>query len=179
MAHEKGERSMDDMVRRFFLVAVYVLAAANALAQGIPPQLWGMWIVKRDLPTTTIGCWSENDVKKLLGTKVEYTAERFRWEKEITSQPDVKVEALSAEQFETENSGGGANDSRVNFRQLGITAPRATQVTIAHAPANITGATIEVPGDRVLIKGPNVIVFSVCNVYFEARRLPSSQSKPR
>ena len=43
-----------------------------------------------------------------------------------------------------------------------------------HEPANITGATIEIPGDDVLIKDKNTIIFSVCNVYYEARRRPVS-----
>jgi hypothetical protein len=35
---------------------------------------------------------------------------------------------------------------------------------------DITGATTEVPGDSVLLAGPNRIVVSACGVYFEATR---------
>ena len=45
------------------------------------------------------------------------------------------------------------------------------QVSIGHAPATISSATTEIPGDVVLLKNRNAIVFSVCNVYFEAKRL--------
>jgi hypothetical protein len=44
-------------------------------------------------------------------------------------------------------------------------------VSIEHPPAEITRATTEIPGDLLLLKNRNTIVFSVCNVYFEAKRL--------
>jgi hypothetical protein len=46
-------------------------------------------------------------------------------------------------------------------------------VTIHHPDAAITGATTEIPGDEVLLKSTNQIIFAVCNVYFEATRLPA------
>ncbi|MGA7288442.1 MAG: hypothetical protein WBX02_10135, partial [Terriglobales bacterium] len=63
------------------------------------------------------------------------------------------------------------NGSQVSFRELGINAPEMKQVSINHAPAKIAGATTEVPGDVVLLKNRDAIVFSVCNIYFEAKRL--------
>jgi hypothetical protein len=162
------------MVRQLFVIAVFTAISGNAVAPQIPSKVWGKWIVRRDLPASTISCWGESEVKKLIGTEIEYTADTFRWEKTTVARPIVKIEVVSAEQFSKENSGGGANDSQVDFRQLGITANQATQITLIHEPAEITGATTEIPGDRILIKGPNTIVFSVCNVYFEARRQRAS-----
>ena len=62
------------------------------------------------------------------------------------------------------------NDSQVTFRQLGIKAPTAMEIEIRHPEAHITGATIEIPGDVILVKNKNTIIFSVCNLYFEAKR---------
>jgi hypothetical protein len=62
------------------------------------------------------------------------------------------------------------NGSQVSFRQLGMKVLETKQVSINHAPAKITGATTEIPGDDVLLKNRNAIVFSVCNVYFEAKK---------
>ena len=53
------------------------------------------------------------------------------------------------------------------------------QVSINHAPAKIAGATTEVPGDVVLLKNRDAIVFSVCNIYFEAKRLLPWDCDPR
>jgi hypothetical protein len=63
------------------------------------------------------------------------------------------------------------NGSQVSFRQLGISASETKQVSIEHPPAEITKATTEIPGDLLLLKNRNTIIFSVCNVYFEAKRL--------
>jgi hypothetical protein len=170
---------MNDLVRRLFVLAIFVIIAANGIAQEIPSLLWGKWVVKRDLPATTISCWDESDVKRFIGTEIEYTATTFRWKDTITEHPAVHIEVVSAEQFREENSSPSASGSQINFRQLGITASQATQITLDHEPAEITGATIEIPGDRVLIKSRNTIVFSVCNVYFEAYRRRPAQTRPK
>ena len=167
------------MVRRFLLRVAFAGLVASATAQEIPVQLRGKWVVERELPTSTISCWGEKEAKGLIGTRIEYTAYSFRWKNMVTTHPAVQIAVVSAERFHEENSGGGVIDSRVYFRQLGIKAPQATQIKLGHEPANLTGATTEIPGDDVLIKGPNAIVFSVCNVYFEAYRRPARQTNRR
>ena len=159
------------------LFAVFLGLGTLATAQDIPEQLRGKWVVKRVIPTSTISCWGDRESKQLIGTEIEYSSDMFRWQDKTTTRPDVTIATVTAEQFHSENSGGGAADSQVTFRQLGIQAKEAIQVSLSHPEANITGATIEIPGDSVIIKSRNVIIFSVCNVYFEALR-KSHQGKP-
>jgi hypothetical protein len=83
----------------------------------------------------------------------------------------VKIRTLTAEEFRNENSSPSGNGSQVDFKQLEIKAARATQITIQHADMEITGATVEFPGDQILLKPPGTILFSLCNVYFQARRV--------
>ena len=135
-------------------------------------QLRGKWVVKRDIPTRTISCWGEKEAQGLIKTEIEYTADSFRWKDKVTNHPGISITIVGTEQFEREYSGGGTNDSHVDFHELGIKAPQATRIRLTHEAADITGATIEIPGDEVLIRDPNTIVFAVCNVYFEAKRLP-------
>jgi hypothetical protein len=52
------------------------------------------------------------------------------------------------------------------------------QISIEHPPASITGGTVEIPGDVALVKDQNTIIFSACNVYFEAKRV-GIQSPPK
>ena len=93
----------------------------------------------------------------------------------MTKHPISDERIVSAEQFHAENSGQGANSSDVTFRQLGISAKQAKIITIRHGNANISGATTEIPGDVVLVKNENTIIFSICNVYFEARRVAAQR----
>jgi hypothetical protein len=162
------------MTRRLLFLALLFNCIGFAAAQDIPGQLRGKWIIKRVLPTSTISCWSYKEARRIVGTEIEYTVNSFRWKDTVTADPVVTVTTLSAAQFHDENSGGGANDSQVSFRELGIRSTTVTQVAFSHPAADITGATIEVPGDRVLIKGENTLVLSVCNVYFEAHRKRAS-----
>src|SRR5262249_27890669 len=121
--------------------------------------------------------WDKAKADSLLGTEIEYSAESFRWKDVVIDHPVAETKLITAKEFHDDNSGQGAKSSQVTFHRLGITAEQATQVSIEHPAADITGETIEIPGDSVLIKDQNTIIFSVCNVYFEARR-SGSRAKP-
>jgi hypothetical protein len=146
----------------------------TAHAQPIPSIVWGKWIVKRVLPTRAISCWGKKEAGGVIGTELEYSPEAFRWHQTVTKNPVTEATTIAAQQFHDEHSGGGAYDSQVTFEQLGIRKPQVVQILIHHPPASITGGTIDIPGDSILVKDQNTIIFSVCNVYFEARRRVSS-----
>jgi hypothetical protein len=147
------------------------MACGVATAQNIPQELVGKWAIQRELPTKTISCWGEKAAKAIIGSEIEYSVDAFRWKTFVVNRPKVEVRIVSADRFERDNSSPSVKGSRVSFRELGIDAPEATQVTIEHSPAKISRATTEIPGDLLLVKNKNTIVFSVCNVYFEAKRL--------
>jgi len=168
------------MTRMFYLTIILAACATIATAQTIPSELWGRWIIRRELPTSTISCWGETEARAIIGTEIEYSADSFRWKDKITRHPTADVSVVTAKQFHDENSGGSANSSQVSFDQLGIKAATAKQVTIIHpgTTSELPGEPSEIPGDVVLLKSHSTIVFSVCNVYFEAKRVvPSSQSR--
>ena len=148
-------------------------------AQNIPRELVGKWAIQQELPTRTISCWGEKEAKAIIGSEIEYAPNSFTWKHIVVKHPTVAIAVVSAEQFQRENSSPSVNGSQVSFRQLGIDAAEIKQVTISHEPAEITGATTEIPGDVVLLKNRNAIVFSVCNVYFEAKRLLPSDAEIR
>jgi hypothetical protein len=165
-------------VKSMLYMTVMVLGLLRTTsAQTIPKELWGKWIVRREVPTTTISCWGEEDAKTLIGTEIEYSAVLFRWQRVVTKDPIAEITTVGAEQFHDENSGKGTNCSQVTFRQLGLKADKVSQIVIQHPAASISGATVEIPGDSVLIKGKNTIIFSVCNLYFEAERKIAPASK--
>jgi hypothetical protein len=156
---------------RHLLCSLVLLAGGVITAQNIPQELYGKWTIQRELPTRTISCWDDKKDKAIFGSEIEYAADSFRWKTVEVNRPRVEVKVVSADQFERENSSPSVNGSQVSFRQLGIHVPEAKQVTIEHPPAEITKATTEIPGDLLLVKSRDTIIFSVCNVYFEAKRL--------
>jgi len=156
-----------------------LLAGGAASAQQMPHELVGKWIIQRELPARTISCWGEEEAKAIVGSEIEYTPDSFRWKSTVVKHPAVEVRVVSAEGFERENSSPSVNGSQVSFRELGINAPDAKQVVISHQPAEITKTTTEIPGDEVLLKNEDTIVFSVCNLYFEAKRHRPSDSEIR
>ncbi len=156
-------------MKRLFSFLIFL--TSTVAAQNIPQELVGKWVIQRELPTRTISCWGEKEAKAIIGTEITYTTDSLQWKHLVVKHPAVEVAIVTAEQFQTDNSSPSANGSQVSFRQLGIRTPKAKQVTINHPPADITGATTEIPGDVVLLKNHDTIVLSVCNVYFEAKRL--------
>ena len=163
-------------------VVVDLVSAASKVSphppqgQTIPEQIWGKWVVTRQIPTTTISCWGAAEAKTLLGTEIEYSPEVFRWKDVVTTQPVAEARIVNAEQFHDDNSSKGANSSQITFRQLGIKANQAMLISIHHPPAEITGGTSEIPGDEVLVKNKGTIVFAACNLYFEAKRISTTSS---
>jgi len=129
------------------------------------------------LPTTTISCWGEREAQKIMGTEIEYSAEVFRWKDVITRNPIVIPTIIGAEQFHDQNSGRGTNSSQVTFKQLGIKAAEAKRIVIQHSVGRVAEATTEIPGDDVLVKDHNTIIFSMCNLFFEAKRAAISPHK--
>jgi len=158
------------MKKVLYLAIVFLGLEWSTPAQIVPKTLWGKWIVRRELPTTTVSCWDEKEAKTLIGTELEYSPEVFRWRNIVTKNPAVETTTVTALRFHDENSGGGADSSRVTFQQLGIKEEKAVQIVIRHPAASITGATVQIPGDYVLLKDRNTIIFAVCNMYFEAKR---------
>ena len=158
------------MKRMLFLMIVILLLVRTVPAQTVPKELWGTWVVHREVPTTTISCWDDKEAQKLIGTEIEYSALLFGWNKIVTKNPTTETTILTAQRFHDENSGRGSDSSEVTFTHLGIKEEKAVRIVIRHPTANITSATTEIPGDTVLVKDKDTIIFSVCNIYFEAKR---------
>jgi len=154
------------------LTITFVSLANAAIAQTIPSELWGTWVVRHEVPTSTISCWGETEARAIIGTEIEYKADLFRWKDKIDRHPTAAESIVTAKQFHDENSGQGVNSSQVNFGQLGIKAATARHVVINHeeTTSGLPGEPSEVPGDDVLLKNHNTIIFSICNLYFEAKR---------
>jgi hypothetical protein len=105
---------------------IWLVAAPQS--ETIPQEIWGKWIVSREIPTTTMSCWSDKEAKTLLGTEIEYSRELFRWKDVTTNKPVAEAKIVSADQFHDQNSGQGSRSSQVTFRQLGIKAKQAMQI---------------------------------------------------
>jgi hypothetical protein len=62
----------------------------------------------------------------------------------------------------------------VDFNQLGIVASAVKQITVNHPAVKIAelaqNGSQTMPGESILVEGPNTIILDICNTYFEARR---------
>jgi hypothetical protein len=143
--------------------------------QSMPEAIVGTWIVSREIPTRTISCWGKEEARKLIRTELQYSDKIFRWDKTTIENPVVEVRTVTAQEFHDENSGAGPHGAEISLPELGINSDSVTEVAIKHSPGHQFTETIEIPGDDVVVKDPSTILFSVCNVYFEAKRAHKSK----
>ena len=158
-------------------LAVFCILGSVA-AQQVPVQLRGKWIVKRVIPTPTAGCLGPGESEQLIGTEIEYSANSMRWKDKVIAHPTVSSASLTAEQFHRQNAGQASE--QVTYLMLGIQSATATEVSLVGPDENIPRDRVGVvPGDNVLIKDRNTIVFDFCNVFFEAARAPNGGGPPQ
>lgn len=147
-------------------VAVPVLFTSVIAAEPLPGRLQGTWRINRVLPTTNSACWGKEQAMPLVGSTLTYRDDTLRWRGGAVPLDDITTRTVTDNEFRKENGG----QTPASFAQLGIHAHAVLEVDLQHEDADITGATTEVPGDSVLLAGPNRIVVSACGVYFEATR---------
>jgi hypothetical protein len=147
-------------------LSAMVLAGAIG-GEPVPARLLGTWRVVRILPTGNKPCWDPLQARQLVGMTLVYRAHAMHWRGGEVPVQDAFLRTVTAQEFQKENGGEG---EFADFAQLGIHAAAVTEVDLQHEDADITGATTEVPGDTVLLAGPNRIVVSACHVFYEATR---------
>jgi len=145
-------------------------------ANGIPRGLLGRWRVERIIPTRTITCFGEREARSIVHTEIEYSQTAFHWNHHVIPYTSASSRILNAEEFHDDYSGGGANDSQVDFDQLGIRSSTVTLVTFAHGVVNIPGMDCGIPGDTVILSDSRHILLNVGNLYFMAVRLHGRHS---
>ena len=148
-------------------LAVPLFLVGSIAAEPLPSRLQGTWRITRVLPTTNNACWDKTQAQPLVGSTLTYRDDSLRWRGGAVPLQDITTRMVTDDEFRKENSG---SDTPANFAQLGIRARTVLEVDLQHEDADITGATTEVPGDSVLLAGPNRLVVSACGVYFEATR---------
>ncbi len=146
------------------LTALTLVAAAQA-ADRMPATLAGSWRIARILPTKNTACWDEEQAKKLIGSTLTYRTGAMRWQGGEVPLTGIVTRVQTPDTF------AGENANKLQLTDLKILAPTVTEVDLQHEDMDITGSTTEVPGDSVLLAGPNRIVMSACGVYYEATRV--------
>jgi hypothetical protein len=140
----------------------------------LPRSLAGTWRITRVLPTTNTGCWTRQQAQPLLGTTLTYRSDLLRWHGGQIEVTDVSLREITDQEFRQENAGA---ESPATFAQLGIHSNKVTEVDMQHEDSDVLPASTAVPGDSVLLAGPNRIVVSACGIYFEATRAASSPTR--
>jgi uncharacterized protein YecT (DUF1311 family) len=143
----------------------------------IPPEILGKWIIRKNLPVGGVVCWGEKQAQSLVGTALEYRAGSFLWKDKSIRSLGSKTSLVKAQEFAEANSGSGG---AVTFNDLGIDAASAKQIEIQHPDIAVYDKTMDccavVPGETVLMKGPNTLILNICGVFYEATRADEAKN---
>jgi len=142
-------------------------------AEPLPSRLAGSWRVTKILPTQNVTCMDAAEEQKLVGTTISYSAKAIRWHGGTVPIQEIVVRTISADDFRNENSGSG--QYQVDLNQLGIHAASVVEVDFQHEDADVVGCGTEIPGDSVLLAGPNRIVFGLSGTFYEATRMKAAR----
>jgi hypothetical protein len=130
------------------------MTAMTLGAEPLPSQLAGTWKITRILPTHNVSCWNSEQAQTLLGTTLSYSNHSVKWRDGEVAVEEISVHTTTEAEFRKESS----LDEGTNFSQLGIRSARVMEVDLQHEDADVTGGTTEIPGDTILIAGPNRII---------------------
>jgi len=155
----------------FLLLTAGSVSTTAQYLGALPRSLAGTWRITRMLPTTNTGCWTPQQAQHLLGTTLTYRSDLLRWHGGQIPVTDVSLRDLTNQEFREENAGA---NTPASFAQLGIHTEKVIEVDLQHEDSDVLPASTAVPGDSVLLAGPNRIIVSACGVYFEATRATSS-----
>lgn len=168
---------LNGKMRSIALKTVATLAlgvvATTSLAEPLPKELAGSWRITRLLPTSNSACWSVGKAMPLIGSTLTYSDHKMTWKGGDIALNGIATRMIDNNELLAEAGSG----SGVSFSQLEIKKSTVLEVNFQHEDADITGASTEVPGDSVLMAGPNRIVASACGIYFEAMRLGAPAPK--
>jgi len=155
---------------RTLIVCTIATAVAACPAETLPSQLQGSWRIAKLIPTTNQGCWDQARAQFLVGTTLTYSQKTMRWQGGDIPLTGIISRIINDNDLKSEFDG---DPKPADFSQLQIKDPLVQEINLQHEDADITGASTEVPGDSVLLAGPNRLIGSACGVYFEAQRIPA------
>lgn len=147
----------------------------------IPSELWGTWVVRRVLDTGGAADWTGDEAAHLIGTEIEYSANRLRWDTTTVDNLGATATPFDAQKFAQYYWGSAGG---VDFNQLGINASSIEEIGIKHRDLlvdygpGVKGEFV-VAGDSVLMKDPNTILFTVEGTWFEAQRVPQGSPESK
>ncbi len=152
-----------NLQRIAILIAGFCGGVIPVGAQSMPPSIAGKWRIVRILPTHNPQCWNEERARTLLGTTLTYRTRMMIWHGGLEPINEVFSRTLTRRAFQDEY--------KVDLAELGIAAATVTEFDLQHEDADVTGSTIEVPGDTIVVAGPGKIVVSACGVFYSAVRV--------
>jgi hypothetical protein len=139
----------------------------------VPQELLGRWTVRRYFPIDGVTCWDDRQAKAVVGTVLEYRSDGFSWNGKTMRSLGTTTSTIKAQTFAEDNAGGSGGGA-VSFAKLGIVAPAVTQIDIRHPDAMVynkgSDCCSSVPGETMLKKSPDTLIFSLCGIFYEAVR---------
>ncbi len=138
-----------------------VLAIAPAALAQMPKELGGCWQTTKALQTSNVRSLTPVEANTFLGRKLLFSPALARSGGTSLQSPQYYVRKVAAADF--------ADAFGIAFRDIGILEKSAVEIDIYREKNQLT----EFPGNLVLIKNSQSILWNWRGVFFEASRCPT------
>ncbi len=143
--------------------ALAVLAGPNMAWAQMPKELGGCWQTTRVLQTSNVQSLTPAAARAFLGRKLKFSPSLARSGDAVLQLPQYYVRQVKAADF--------ADAFAIPLKDIGITENSALEVDIYREKNQLT----EFPGNLVLLKNKQSILWNWRGVFFEAKRCMASK----
>jgi hypothetical protein len=144
---------------------LFMLAVTPAAFAQMPKELGGCWQTTKALQTSNVQSLSQAEARAFLGRKLIFSPTLARSGDTALQSPQYYVRQVADAEF--------ADAFRITLRDIGITGKSAVEIDIYREKNQLS----EFPGNLVLLKDKQSIIWNWRGVFFEASHCPIS-SRP-
>lgn len=120
---------------------------------------YGRWLIKRTIAFSKVSALSDEDIAKLIGTRLEYSSNAAIYGKNICKSPKYKQTVVSEKDF-FENNG------YTSFEELGLQGKNVVMVEVFKEKEDYSNFWFNI-GGRFYISNKNSLIANYEGVFFE------------
>ncbi|MCD3218174.1 hypothetical protein G8S55_13385 [Clostridium botulinum C] len=124
-------------------------------------EFYGKWIIKNIATYGPVNCYSEKDIKEVLGKEIFYSKDLFKYNNKVFKNIDYSKKTLNEDEFH--------GMYKIPIKKLGINDSKITIITVYKDKEHIQ-LWDDYDISEIIVMDHNTIILSSGGVYFKAVR---------
>ncbi|OOB76700.1 hypothetical protein AXF41_10940 [Clostridium haemolyticum] len=124
-------------------------------------EFYGKWIIKNIATYGPVNCYSEKDIKEVLGKEIFYSKDLCKYNNKVLKNPNYSKETLNEDEFHLMY--------RIPIKKLGINVTKITVISVYKDKKHIH-IWDDCDFNEIMVVDDNTIILPSGGVYFKAVR---------